>query len=125
MDDMLRRAVRLTLFTMAALLMAWALFPDGRDVAAGLLLGVCASLVNAFLLRRRVEIITRAALEGRKRTSLGLAARLAVILLAVMTSWRYPEHFSLPATLAACFYVQFAVFFLAAVHNRDVRNGKG
>ncbi|OUM94921.1 MAG: hypothetical protein A9Z00_11745 [Thermobacillus sp. ZCTH02-B1] len=125
MDDILRRAVRLSLFTMAALLMAWALFPNGRDVAAGLLLGICASLVNAFLLRGRVQMIVRAALEGRKRRSLGLAARLAVILLAVMTSWRYPEHFSLPATLAACFYVQFAVFFLAAVHNRDVGNGKG
>lgn len=125
MDDILRRAVRLSLFTMSALLMAWALFPDGRTVAAGLLLGVCGSLVNAFLLRRRVEMIARAALEGGKRTGLGLASRLAVILLAVMVSHRFPDHFSLPATLAACFYVQFAVFILAAVHNRDVRNGKG
>ncbi|CAG5091397.1 ATP synthase subunit I [Thermobacillus xylanilyticus] len=125
MNDILRRAVRLSLFTMSALLMAWALYPEGRTVAAGLLLGICGSLVNAFLLRRRVEMIARSALEGGKRTSLGLASRLAVILLAVMACYRFPEYFSLPATLAACFYVQFAVFFFAAVHNRNVRNGKG
>ena len=64
MAELLGRALRTALFFMSALLGAWALVPEGRTVAAGLLLGTAASVVNAFLLRRRVELIGRMAAEG-------------------------------------------------------------
>ncbi|PZD97780.1 ATP synthase subunit I [Paenibacillus sambharensis] len=126
MDELLKRAARSALFFMSALCAAWAFAPEGRTVAAGLILGTAASLVNAFLLRRRIELIARLALDnsGRKAT-LGLASRLATILLAVMVSYRFPEYFALPATLAGCFYVQIAVFFTAVAQNIKGNNGKG
>jgi len=111
---------------MSALLAAWAVAPEGRTIAAGLILGTIASLMNAFLLRRRVDLITRLVMENSgKKAGLGMASRLAVILLAVMVAYRFPEHFSLPATLAGCFYAQVMVFFAALVQNIKDSNGKG
>lgn len=114
------------MFFVAALLAAWALAPEGRTVAAGLILGTIASLMNAFLLRRRIELITRLVMENSgKRAGLGLASRIATILLAVMVAYRFPEQFSMPATLAGCFYAQVMVFFTALVQNIKGSNGKG
>lgn len=126
MDELLRRAVRSSFFFMSALAIVWAAAPNGRMVAAGLILGTCASVLNGYILRRRIERIgSLAAGESGKRTSLGTVSRLASVLLAIMVAMRYPEWFSLPATLAACFYVQAAVFFTAFVQNITRTNGKG
>jgi len=126
MDDLLKRAMRPTLFFMAALFMLWAFIPEGRTVAAGLILGTIASIVNGFLLRRRIDIIGRLAIENSgKKTSLGMVSRLATILFVVMTAYRFPEYLSLPATLAGCFYVPIAVFLVAIVQNIKANNGKG
>lgn len=126
MDDMLKKAVRAALFFMSALLAAWALVPEGRPVAAGLILGTSASVVNAFLLRRRIEFIGKTAAEhGKRKMTLGLAGRLATVLLAVMTAYRFPELFALPAALASCFFVQLAVFFTAITNNKNGSGGKG
>ncbi|WP_274362451.1 ATP synthase subunit I [Paenibacillus thermotolerans] len=125
MVEILNKAVRTALFFMSALLAAWALVPEGRTVAAGLILGTLASVVNAFLLRRRVEFLSNLAEQGVVRKGMGLAGRLATVLLAVMVAKRYPEYFALPATLASCFFVQIAVFFTAIVHNNNRSDGKG
>lgn len=114
------------MFFMAALAGAWAVVPEGRTVAAGLVLGTLGSLANAYLLRRRVDLIAQAAVENDgRRVGLGMANRLAVILIVVMAAYRFPEHLSMPAAIAGCFYVQFAIFFTAFIHNTARRNGKG
>jgi len=123
MNDILNKAIRSALFFMSALLALWAFVPEGRTVAAGLLLGTAASVLNALLLRRRVELVGKKAAEEGKRIGLGFLSRLAVVLLAVMTSVRFPGQFSTPATLAACFYVQAAVFFVGIVSNVIGRKG--
>jgi ATP synthase protein I len=111
---------------MSALLAAWAFVPEGRTVAAGLLLGTAASVVNAFLLRRRVELIGRMAAEGRaRRTGPGLGARLATVLLAVLVAHRFPDWFALPAVIAGCFFVQIAIFFAAIAQHKSRSGGKG
>ncbi|HZG58613.1 ATP synthase subunit I [Paenibacillus sp.] len=126
MVDLINRAVRTALFFMSALLLAWAVVPEGRAVAAGLALGVAASVVNALLLRRRVEALAKLAAEGRAgRAGLGMGPRIATVLLAAMIAYRYPDVFALPATLAACFFVQIAVFFTAIAQNNHRSDGKG
>jgi ATP synthase protein I len=126
MAELLGRALRTALFFMSALLAAWAFVPEGRTVAAGLLLGTAASVVNAFLLRRRVELIGRMAAEGRaRRTGLGLGARLATVLLAVLVAHRFPDWFAMPAVIAGCFFVQIAIFFAAIAQHKSRSGGKG
>ncbi|WP_223298905.1 ATP synthase subunit I [Paenibacillus darwinianus] len=114
----MKKAIRYAYFFLSALLVAWVLIPEGRPVAAGLILGTTASIVNAFLLRRRIELIGKTAAEhGERKMTLGLAGRLATVLLAVMTAYRFPEHFALPAALASCFLVQISVYFTALTNN--------
>jgi len=126
MAELLGRALRTALFFMSALLAAWAFVPEGRTVAAGLLLGTVASVVNAFLLRRRVEQIGRMAAEGRaRRAGSGLGARVATVLLAVLVAHRYPDWFSMPAVIAGCFFVQIAIFFAAIAQHNSRSGGKG
>jgi ATP synthase protein I len=126
MVEILNRAVRSALLFMSALLALWAFMPEGRTVAAGLMLGTAASIMNAFLLRRRIEFIGKTIAEqGARKVSLGMAGRLATVLLAVMTAYRFPEHFALPATLASCFFVQIAVFLTAIAQNKKRFDGKG
>jgi ATP synthase protein I len=111
---------------MSALLAAWAIVPEGRTVAAGLMLGTAASLFNVFLLRRRVEFIGKTIAEqGQRRIGLGMAGRLATVLFAVMLAYRFPEHLSLPATLASCFFIQFAVLLTMIVRGINRSDGKG
>ena len=126
MVELLNRAVRTALFFMSALMLAWAFVPEGRTVAAGLALGTAASVVNAMLLRRRVETLAKLAADGVERKSgLGLGARIATVLLAGMIAYRYPDVFALPATLATCFFVQIAVLFAAIAQNNHRSDGKG
>lgn len=126
MVEILSRAVRSALLFMSALLALWAFMPEGRTVAAGMMLGTAASIMNAFLLRRRIEFIGKTIVEqGTRKMSLGMAGRLATVLLAVMTAYRFPEHFALPATLASCFFVQIAVFLTAIAQNKKRFDGKG
>jgi ATP synthase protein I len=126
MVELLNKAVRSALFFMSAFVVAWAVVPEGRTVAAGLALGTLASVMNALLLRRRVEMLGKAVTEqGPTKQGLGLASRLATVLLAAMIATRYPEYFALPATLASCFFVQIAVFFAAIAQNKNRSDGEG
>jgi len=126
MAELLNRAVRSALFFMSAAMLAWLFVPEGRTVAAGLALGTAASVANALLLRRRVEMLGRLIAEqGARKSGLGLGARIAVVLLAAMLALRFPDLFALPATLASCFFVQIAVFFTAIAQNNHRSDGKG
>jgi len=126
MAELLGRALRTALYFMSALLAVWAVVPEGRTVAAGLAMGTAASVMNAFLLRRRVELIGRMAAGGRtSRAGLGLGARIATVLLAVLIAHRFPEWFSMPAVIAGCFFVQIAIFFAAIAQHISRSGGKG
>ena len=126
MDEILKTAMRITLVFMAAWLIVWAIFPETRTIAAGILLGTAASAMNALLLRRRVEALGQAAVGGGKnRMGMGLASRLATVLLAAMIAYRFPDKFELPAVLLACFSVQFAVLISAVYHNTRQMRRKG
>jgi len=116
MADIIRTAIRIALFFMSGSFILWAAMPEWRPVMAGLLLGSLVSITNALLLRKRVETLGDERLEGRRRMGLGLASRLAMVLLAVMVAYRFPLLINLPATLSACFLIQL-VAPLAALYN--------
>lgn len=120
MDKIMNTAVRSLLFAMGVCLLVWAFMPDLRTVALGLLLGLAASFMNAFLLRRRVEMITLKAAGGAsRRMGMGLGSRIAMVLLVAMVAYRFPEDFSMPAALIGCMVMPFILLVAAYIHNRN------
>lgn len=119
MDKIMKTAVRALFYMMAVCLILWALLPEWRTVSLGLLMGLAASSMNAFLLRRRVEMVTLGAAGGgpRKR-GLGLGSRIATVLLVAMIAYRFPEDFSMPAALAGCMVMPFLLLVAAYIHNK-------
>ncbi len=121
MDNIVKKAMQATLYLVVVCLFLWVLLPEWRLVAAGVILGIAASAVNALLLRRRIEYLGHIATRsGKKRLSVGLGSRVSMILLVVMIAYRFPSHFNLIATLVACFFVQYYAWASALVNS--IRN---
>lgn len=119
MDKIMKTAVRALFYAMAVCLIVWAFLPEWRTVSLGLLLGLAASSMNAFLLRRRVEMVTLGAAGlGPVRRGLGLGSRIATVLLVAMVAYRFPEKFSMPAALIGCMVMPFILLAAAYIHNK-------
>lgn len=119
MDNMMKSAVRTLLFLVAGCMLAWAFAPEWRTVTLGLLLGLAASSMNAFLLKRRVEMVTHgAAGNGPRKMGLGLGSRMATVLLVAMIAYRFPEKFSMPAALIGSMVMPFILLATAYIHNK-------
>ncbi|SFF23693.1 ATP synthase protein I [Paenibacillus catalpae] len=119
MDKIMTTAVRTLLLVTAASLFVWAIVPEWRTITLGLLLGLLASYMNAFLLKRRVELVALgAAGGGARRMGLGLGSRIATVLLVAMLAYRFPEKFSMPAALAGCMVMPFILLVAAYIYNK-------
>jgi len=119
MDKIMKTALRTLIYAMAVCLIVWAFLPEWRTVSLGLLVGLAASSMNAFLLRRRVEMVTLgAAGVGPRKRGLGLGNRIATVLLVAMIAYRFPEDLSMPAALAGCMVMPFILLVAAYIHNK-------
>ncbi|MFB9274616.1 ATP synthase subunit I [Cohnella cellulosilytica] len=121
MDEILTRSTRTACWFLAICLMCWAVLPEWRIYSAGVALGVSASLVNAFLLRKRVAWIGTLYKDNPnppRKVGLGLASRLAMVLLATMLAYRFPDRFHLPSVLYSCFFMPVVSLFFAFLNNR-------
>lgn len=129
MDKMMKSATRWMLYLLALTLIAYAVFPTWKSVALGLALGLIASGLNAFLLQRRVGIITDSVTQEGTRTrrkGLGFGNRIAMVLLVAMIGYRYPDIINLPAALAGSMVMPFLILAAAIIHNvKENNSGKG
>lgn len=129
MDNLMRSATRCMLFLIAACLLLWAVIPSWKTVMLGLIVGLTASTLNAFLLKRRVGMISEAAeQEGTKtkRRGLGFGNRIAMVLLVAMIAIKYPETLNLPAVLSGSMVFPLIVLIVAFIHNvKSINSGKG
>ncbi len=126
MDEKLRWAMRTVLFFMSAALLVWAVLPDWRTEAAGLIVGGTASALNALLLRRRIAMIGEFSAKGQsRRLGSGYASRLAVVLFAIMLAYRFPDKLSLIATLIGCFLVQVFLWISILIPSKGETTRKG
>lgn len=104
-----RRIGRVVLLILAAEMLVYALWPEAKALAAGLLLGTVVSFLNAFLLQMRIlrlPDLVAGAKPGKKMPSLAFVSRICMSLLAVMTAVKFPQ-FDLVGTLIGLFLVQF------------------
>jgi len=119
MDEMMNKAIRVALLFMACCLLVWIVAPEWRTVTAGLAMGVVASVLNALMLRRRVDYIGKMTAEqGPRKMGLGMAGRIATVLLAAMIAHKYPDYFNLPTTLLASFLMPFVMLAYAYFLNK-------
>lgn len=106
LDILMRRIFRASMFFMSVCLLVWAFSPSLKPYAAGLVLGVCISLVNGLILKSRVHAITRIALANTgKRASSGFLSRASMIFIAIIICLRFPA-FQLSTTIIGFFFVQ-------------------
>ncbi|MBD2845895.1 ATP synthase subunit I [Paenibacillus sp. IB182496] len=118
--------MRSTLWLATVCIVLWIFVPQGKPVAAGIVLGLVASIVNAFILRRRVEALGSVIHTGRRKPlGLGVGARIAMVLFVALIGLRYPDRFSLPAVLISSFYVQFAIYVTAFFNQFQNTDRKG
>jgi len=129
MDKLMMTALRGMLVLMAIALLLWAIFPNWKTIAVGLLCGFIASTLNAFLLQRRIALVTETAVkegEKMKRRGLGFGNRIAMVLLLAMIAYRYPDIINLPAALAGSMVMPFLLLVAGIYHTiSENRNGKG
>lgn len=121
MNELLRKSIRIATFFLSACFLVWAFLPDWRIYAAGVILGVVASVINGMMLRRRVDMIGTVFTNNPnapRKASLGLASRLATVLLVAMVAYKYPETFHLPSVLLSCFFMPIVTLVLAYAGNR-------
>jgi len=127
MDKIMKTATKSMIYMMAACLILWVVIPDWKPVMMGLLVGLAASALNAFLLQRRVKMVTDAAqVEGSRKRGLGFGNRIAMVLLVAMLAYRYPETLNMPAALSGSMVMPFVILIIAIIHNvKENRIGKG
>lgn len=127
MDKIMRLATKTMVYLMAACLILWAVLPEWKPVMMGLTVGLAASVMNAFLLQRRVGMIAQAAMEeNSKKRGLGFGNRIATVLLVAMLAYRYPETLNMPAALSGSMVMPFVILVIAIIHNvKENRIGKG
>lgn len=127
MDNIIKSATRVLMFMMSACLILWAVMPEWKSIMLGLLAGLAASAMNAFLLKRRVGMISDAALEeGSRRKGLGFGNRIATVLLVAMLAYRYPEILNMPAALLGSMVMPFIILTVAIIHTiKENNSGKG
>ncbi len=107
MTEIMKTALRIIMMVISLLLLIWAFYPEGRAIAAGLIVGLVASLVNGIILQRKIERLTQTVLDesAPRMKGIGLGSRVAMVLVVAMIGYRFPDHINLPAALAACFIV--------------------
>lgn len=121
MDDFtahLKAVQKFTLFFLSFCFIAWAILPEYRAYAMGLIVGTCVSYINAQYLAMKLRQLTHAVVEKTNRkVNLGFITRAATALLAVVIVVKYEEHIALSTTLAGLFIVQLATLLLGIFSN--------
>lgn len=129
MDKLMKTALRGMMVLMAISLMLYVVVPQWKTIALGLFCGFLASTMNAFLLQRRISLVTEAAVregEKTKRRGLGFGNRIAMVLLLAMIAYRYPDIINLPAALAGSMVMPFLLLVAGIIHTvQENRIGKG
>jgi len=118
MNDQMKPIVRATLLFLSALLIFWTFVPAYRTYAAGLMLGMTISLVNAWILSIKIEAISRNIMEKtEKRVGLGTVSRMCMALIGVMVAVKVPK-FDLIFTIIGLFFVQLATLLMGLLFSK-------
>lgn len=114
---------RCALFFLSACFLVWALVPQFKVYAAGLVLGTIISLINARILSYKIITVTKLLEEnGGKKANLGFVARVSMVLIGTMISVKLPQ-FNLIATISGFFFAQATTFFTGLITTIKAKTG--
>ncbi|GIP35545.1 ATP synthase subunit I [Paenibacillus sp. J2TS4] len=124
----MKTVFRAALFFLAACLLLWALIPQVKPYAAGLVLGTVISLINARLLGYKIQVVTKLVLENTgKRVNLGFISRACMVLIGTMICVKFPQ-FDLISMVIGLFFVPLVTLLMGIFSifktNKGMR-GKG
>ncbi|MNI04030.1 ATP synthase I chain [compost metagenome] len=118
MNDQLKPVVRAALLLTSVLLLVWIILPAYRAHAAGFMLGMMISLINAWILMIKIEAFSRNIVEKtEKRINLGFISRLCMCIIAVMVAVKLPQV-DLVFTLIGLFSVQMATLLFGLLFSK-------
>lgn len=97
---------RFSLLTLSACMFIWIFAITYRTYIAGLMLGICVSIINAHYLSLKIRQMTEMVMHGTsgKRINIGFFTRAAIAVLAVMAAHRF-EPFDPMTTAIGIFFV--------------------
>lgn len=106
-----RATFRYAFFSMAIVVILWALLPSYRLFLQSLLLGMACSLVNGTVLFSKTWRIGQMAVDPNVRPKgTGMLQRLIVAGFAVFLTMRFPHLFGLAGVLIGLFLFQVLSF---------------
>lgn len=111
-------ALRGAFFIAAGALLVWAFFPDAKQEAAGLMLGMVFSLINGWYLALKVHQFGELAAGNSQKRMLGLGfgVRAALTVMAVAVAVKR-EPFDVVFTLIGLAYVYIAILISGIIQS--------
>lgn len=90
--QMYNRHLKYFLYLLSLLFLGWGFSPF-KSIFLGLALGVTVSLLNHWLLVKRMKRFNDAIAKGKKIRTMGTLSRMAIAVLAVFIAVSYPGQF--------------------------------
>lgn len=112
----LRRYIVYATNLLALFVIGWG-FTAYDDVFLGLILGTTVSFLNMFYLYFRVERASKAAVHGKKAGSLGMLSRFALVGLAVLIVYQFPEYIHVGSMVIGISVVYVIIFIDSFIVN--------
>lgn len=101
---------------LALLVVGWG-FTTYADVFLGLIVGTTVSFINMFYLYFRVKRASEAAVNGKKAGSLGMLSRFALVGLAVLIVYQFPELIHMGGMIIGISVVYVIIFIDSFIVN--------
>ncbi|MFN0224578.1 ATP synthase subunit I [Paenibacillus sp. KR2-11] len=117
----LKTVQNIFLFFLSFCLVGWALLEGYRPYVAGVMLGSAVSMINARYLAWKIRKVTGSDGDEQppaRKANMGFMTRAAIATLAGIVAIRYPEHVSLPTTVAGYFFTQLVTLVLGIISIR-------
>lgn len=118
---LMRAQLKYQLYILALFVLGWG-FTEYKSVFAGLILGTIVGVFNLWLIARRTENITQAAVEGKKKRAAGSVARYASAILATMIALEFPEHFNIIGIVLGLVTTTVVVIIVFIIQKYNVDN---
>lgn len=122
--SMFIRVRKYIFYLLAIFVLGWG-FTSYQEVFLGLILGTSLSLVNLWLLVKRMDRFSRQFDKGKVIKSLGFFSRVAVAILGVFIALEYPEYFHLISVIIGLMATYVVIMIDYFIENRHLfSNGK-
>ena len=117
--SMFIRVRKYIFYLLAIFVLGWG-FTSYQEVFLGLILGTGLSLINLWLLVKRMDRFGKQFDKGKVIKSLGFFSRVAVAILGVFIALEYPEYFHLISVIIGLMATYVVIMIDYFIENRHL-----